>query len=73
MIFTKKRDGNVWRIHANGKPTSLIIEKGLDPKFGHAQTYDVCDEADDRYLFEVKGVALAMSVLNLIGDLAAAQ
>jgi hypothetical protein len=66
MKLTKKRDGTVWRVHCNGRPTTLCITKGDPPKFGHQQVYDVFSEADDAFLFEAKGVGIAMGILQTI-------
>lgn len=67
--LSKKRDGSAWRVHVDGRPTSILIDKGPPAKWGHGQTYDVVDADADSYLFEARGVANAMATLERISKI----
>lgn len=67
MAVTKKRDGEGWRIHINGKPTTLLALKGDPPKWGDVQRWDLVDEADDTFLFDAKGLGSLVGILEHLG------
>lgn len=62
MALTKHREGDGWRVHKDGRQTAIVITKGLPPKFGNPQMWDVCD--DDDFLFEAKSLSVAMSTIE---------
>lgn len=66
--ITKKRQGEMWRIYADGKPTPFTIEKGLPAKYARTQTYDVMHDLHDMYCFETKSVSGAMEIFSLIAN-----
>lgn len=73
MSLTKHREDTHWRVHFNGQRTPFTIHKGDGPKWGHPQTYDVCEDievegrgGDYDFLFETKAVWSAEAVLKAI-------
>jgi hypothetical protein len=65
--ITKTREGDVWRIRANGAATPFAIEKGPPPKYGYTQRHFLIHTRDDATVAEFKSVA---AIMQLVADLA---
>ncbi len=64
MVLTKLKSAAGWRVCIDGRLTDIYIAKGAAPRYREPQMYDVCDEGD--FLFEAKGVEVAMRVIERV-------
>ena len=70
MTITKKKDGDCWRVHFDGRPSPITIAKGERAAFRDPQLYDVIlSDADYTYLFEARSVSGAMSIIETIATI----
>ena len=63
MKLTKHKDPQGWRVHIDGKPTSLVISKGFAPRYREPQMYDLTTDQDG-YIMEAPGVGAVMDRLE---------
>lgn len=64
------RDGPIWRVLVDGKPTTLYVEKSFEkPRYREPQMWDVVrHDAPYDAVFEAKSLDGALRALTIIAD-----
>lgn len=69
MNITKKRDGDAWRLHIDGRPTAMLISKAPPPRYREPQEYDLTlDDADQTFLFTSNSLGRVVSIIERIAQ-----
>lgn len=67
MKITKRRDGDVWRVQADGRDTALTIEKSeFKPKWGERQEWLVIDGGGDTVVLRLYSVGDCLTAIERI-------
>lgn len=73
-VTTKKRNAGQYAVLVDGHETTLVIEKGADPKYRHQQEWSICVDRGahlDPLCDDQRGLSMAVGTIEAI--LAACQ